>query len=84
MLTVTMLPERLKTQYHLMEVTFLVLLSFHDITDAAIECACILASHLCTKCFNENFQVTAVAIYNFIMLLFCNVNWLTIIKYGGT
>ena len=59
-LTVTLLTKQLKTQYHLMEAASLVLLSFNDITDAAAECVCILACHLCTKCFNQNFQVTAV------------------------
>ena len=68
MLTVTMLPKRLKTQYHLMEATSLVLLSFYDITDAAIECACIFACHLCSKCFNENFQVRNCSI-NFIVFI---------------
>jgi len=57
MLTVTALTERLKTQYHLMEVTFLVLLSFDYITSDVAECAYILACHLCTKYFNEEFQV---------------------------
>ena len=67
MLTVTELNERLKTQYHLMEATSLVLLSFCDITDAAVECACIFACHLCTKCFNEDFQVTKE---NFICIVY--------------
>ena len=57
MFTGTMLTERLKTQYHLMETTSLVLLSFSDITDGAVECACVLAYHLCTNRFNEKFQV---------------------------
>ena len=60
MLTATTLSERLKTQCHLMEVTFLVLLSFHQITLDGVECACTFASHLCTKCFNEEFQVTVI------------------------
>ena len=55
--TVTMLTEQLKTKYHLMETISLVLLSFYDITDGAVECACVLACHLCTKRFNEKFQV---------------------------
>ena len=63
MLPVTMLTERLKTQYHLMEMTFLILLSFHEITDAADECAYTLACHLCTKCFDDKFQVTAITSY---------------------
>ena len=62
MLIVTMLNERLKTQYHLMEVIFVVLLSFQQITDDATECACVFASHLCTKCFDENFQVILLSI----------------------
>ena len=63
MLTVAMLNEQLTSQYHLMEATSLVLLSFCDITDVAIECACIFACHLCNKCFNQEFKVIAVSIY---------------------
>ena len=63
MLAVAMLNEQLTSQYHLMEATYLVLLSFCDITDIAIEYACIFACHLCTKCFNQEFKVTAVTIY---------------------
>ena len=55
-LSVATLSERLKTQHHLMEVTFLV----HQITLDAVECACTFACHLCTKCFNEEFQVTVI------------------------
>ena len=58
MLTVAILTERLKTQHHLMKVTFLVLQSFHHITDVAAECACTFASYLCNKCFDEKFQVS--------------------------
>ena len=57
MLTITILTERLKTQHHLMKVTFLVLQSFRDVTDVAAECACTFASYLCNKCFDEKFQV---------------------------
>ena len=61
MLPVIMLTERLKTQYHLMEMTFLILLSFHQITDVAAECAYTLACHLCTKCFDDKFQVKTIS-----------------------
>ena len=57
MLTVAVFTEQLKTKHHLMKVTFLVLQSFHHITDVAAECACTFASHLCNKCFDEKFQV---------------------------
>ena len=57
MLSVAVLNEGLETQYHLTETISLVLLSFHDITDGAVECACILACHLCTNRFNHKFQV---------------------------
>ena len=63
MLPVVMLTEQLKTQYHLMEVTFLILLSFHQITDVAAECAYTLTCHLYTKCFDDKFQVTAYSVY---------------------
>ena len=58
MLTVATLTDRLKTQHHLMKVTFLVLQSFHHITNVAAECACTFASYLCNKCFDEKFQVS--------------------------
>ena len=60
-LSVAMVNEQLKTQHHLMKVTFLVLQSFQQITDAA-ECACALACYLCNKCFDDKFQVTIVAL----------------------
>ena len=57
MLTVAMLTEQLKTQHHLMKITFLVLESFHHISEAAVECALSFACYLCNKCFDEKYQV---------------------------
>ena len=57
MLTVAVFTEQLKTQHHLMKVTFLVLQSFRHITDVAAECACTFACYLYNKCFDEKFQV---------------------------
>ena len=61
MSSVAMLNEQLKTQHHLMKVTFLVLQSFQQITDAA-EYACTLTCYLCNKCFNDKFQVTTAVL----------------------
>ena len=57
MLPVATMTEQLKTQYHLMEMIFLILQSFHQITNDAAECAYTLACYFCTKCFDEKFQV---------------------------
>ena len=71
MLPVAMLIERLKTQYHLMEMTFLILLSFHQITDVAAEYAYTLACHLCTKCFDDKFQVISMHLSSSLRLSIC-------------
>ena len=51
------LSEQLKAQCHLMEVTFLTLLYFHDVTLDAVECACALACHLQAKFFSDELEV---------------------------
>ena len=51
------LSEQLRAQCHLMEVTFLTLLYFHDITLDAVECACTLAGHLQAKFFSDELEV---------------------------
>ena len=66
MLTVAVLTKQLKTQHHLMKVTYLVLEFFYQITEVASECTCMLACYLCDKFFDEKFQVTnhKLAIYS--------------------
>jgi len=56
-ITTTVQNIQLVAQCHLMEVTFLVLLSFQHITDDAVECACVLACHLYKEYFTDEFQV---------------------------
>ena len=51
------LSEQLRAQCHLMEVTFLTLLYFHDITLDAVECASALAGHLQAKFFSDELEV---------------------------
>ena len=58
--TAAVLNEQLKAKCHLMEVTFLILLSFHHITLDAVECACVLACHLHTEYFTDELQVGLV------------------------
>ena len=56
-INVAVLNEQLKAQCHFMEVTFLVLQSFHHITNDAIECAYMLACHLSAEYFTDDHQV---------------------------
>ena len=53
----TLKDDSLKTKCHLMKATYLILLSFHDITTDSAECACVLASRLCNAFFNGKFEV---------------------------
>ena len=69
MLTTITLPGYLKTQYHLMEVTFLIFLSLHQIIDVAAECSYSFAYHLCTEYFDEN-QVVNYIMYRYFIILF--------------
>ena len=55
-INVAVLNEQLKAQCHFMEVTFLVLQSFHHITNDAIECAYMLACHLSAEYFTDDLQ----------------------------
>ena len=57
LLSAALKDDYLKTQCHLMKVTYLILLSFHHITFDSAECACVLASRLCNEFFNEHFEV---------------------------
>lgn len=56
-ITAVDLSEQLKAQYHLMEVTFLTLLYFHDVALDAVECACSLACHLQAEFFSDELKV---------------------------
>lgn len=56
-ITATVLNEQLKAKCHLMEVTFLILLSFHHITLDTVECACVLACYLHAEYFTDELQV---------------------------
>ena len=52
------LNEQLNAKCHLMEVTFLVLLSLNHITLEAVECACVLVQHLRAEYFTDDLQVS--------------------------
>ena len=56
-ITAVGLNEQLKAQCHLMEVTFLTLLYFHDITLDAVEYACTLACYLHDNFFTDDLKV---------------------------
>ena len=59
-ITADVLNEQLTAKFHLMEVTFLILLSFHHITLDAVECACVLGCYLHAEYFTDELQVGLV------------------------
>ena len=52
------LSEQIKAKCHLMEVTYLILLSFHHNAHEAVEYACALARDLHAKHFTDDLQVS--------------------------
>lgn len=52
------LNEQLEAKCHLMEVTFLVLLSLNHITHEAVESVCVFVYHLRARYFTDNLQVS--------------------------
>jgi len=53
----TKLTEKSKAQCHLMEITFLVLQSFDEITVLAGDCAIVFTNYMCNRFFTEKFEV---------------------------
>ena len=57
------LEEQIKAKYHLMEATSLILLSVCEITNTTIEFSYVFVSHLCEKCFDQDFKVNPISVY---------------------
>ena len=53
----TKLAEKPKAQCHVMEITFLVLQSFDEITELAEHCASVFTNYMCNKFFTDKFEV---------------------------
>ena len=53
----TVLPDNLRTKYHIMETTFSILQLFDYITDITEDCASVVAVNLCHKFFDKSFKV---------------------------
>jgi len=64
--------KQLKAKLHSMEVTFLSLQFFHNITSDAVKCTCVLTSYLRAEYFTDENQVKSCSLgelNSFIFLL---------------
>ena len=59
----TKLTEKSKAQCRLMEITFLVLQSFDEITELAEHCASVFTNYMCNRFFTDKFEVLCICMH---------------------